>query len=122
MDRAGVELGGGVGRGGIDDGGGGTDGGATATINITLATANAQAWTAFANGKLIGTGSELGHHGGTATITFPIPSASLQPGAPDRLDGASIPARAATTLLVLMSTSLGIDNGGIVDSGFCCCF
>ena len=83
---------------------GGTDGGAT--VNVSLATANAQAWTAFANGKLIGTGSQLGHQGGVNTITFPVPSVALE-----------LPPGGQATLFVLMSTSLGIDNSNGVNNG-----
>ena len=90
--------------------GGGAGAVAAATVNLTLASATAQAWTVFANGEMVGTGWELSHRGGTASITVPVPLPSIRPPL-----GQS--AGATSTLLVLVSTSLGIDNGGGVKNG-----
>ena len=41
----------------------GSEGGRSA-VPLQLQTANANAWTIFADGTLVGSGWELGHHGG----------------------------------------------------------
>lgn len=78
------------------------------SVNLTLASARAQVWTVFANGKMVGSGSELSHHGGQATIAVPITTADLLPA---KTSGPS-----DTTVLALLSTSVGIDNGGGVNT------
>ena len=77
-----------------------------------LQTAYANAWTVFADGELVGTGWELGHHGGAFNLgrddctkdggkNITLDLSSVQPG---------------EFLLTLLSTSVGIDNGGHIDN------
>jgi len=73
---------------------------AASVTNLTLKSASAQAWTAFVNGNMVGTGWELSHSGRATTISVPIATEDFRMSA----DG--------TALLTLLSTSLGIDNGG----------
>ena len=76
-------------------------------INLTVVSTKAQAFTAFLGGKLIGTGWELSHSGGIVTITAQL-----------NMTGYATPSsNASSQLLVLMSTSLGIHNGGGIQSG-----
>ncbi len=76
-----------------------------ANVSLTLASARAQAWAAFVNGTLVGTGSELSHSGGRARLALALNLSALAGAA------------GGTSVLTLLSTSLGIDNGGGVSSG-----
>lgn len=73
----------------------------TGAVTLSLASAVAQAWTVFYNGVLVGEGFELSHADGSRRITFPI-----------NLTGATAPG-----VLTLLSTSLGIGNGGGINNG-----
>lgn len=64
--------------------------------HITLISAVAQAWMVFINGQLVGTGSELSHDDGQATIVCPINTSAVELGS------------SGDMTLALVSTSLGI--------------
>lgn len=75
-----------------------------AAVNLSLATAKAQAWTAFVNGALAGTASDLEHSEGTTRLSMTLNlTAAAASGAP--------------LVLSLLSTSLGIGNGAGVHNG-----
>jgi hypothetical protein len=74
----------------------------TPTTNLTLASAKAQAWSVFLDGALVGTGWELSHSGGSADITAMVNQSVI----------ARAMKKGGSSLLVLLSSSLGIDNGG----------
>jgi len=77
----------------------------SSALNLTLLSAKAQAWAAFVNGELVGTGEELSHSGGSAelSLSLNVTSAALSAG--------------GSLTLSLLSSSLGIDNGGGVHNG-----
>ena len=83
---------------------------AAESVNLTLASAKAQAWTVFVNGKLVGGNYEVSHSSGTSEIVVAVPALRLQRPPEGAAAGSS-------SLLVLVSTSLGIDNGGGVRDG-----
>lgn len=75
-------------------------------VNITLASAKAQAWTVFIDGVVVGTGWELSHGGGTAVIAVQLNATAMRSLVSAARGHTSVHA------LALLSTSLGIDNGG----------
>ena len=79
-----------------------------ANVTLTLASARAQAWAVFLNGALVGTGSELSHSGGSARLALALNLSA---------HAAAAAAAAAPLALTLLSSSLGIDNGGGVSGG-----
>lgn len=81
-------------------------GGQASHVALRIASARAQAWTAFANGSMVGAGWETSHGGGDATITLNLDLSAFAAGGGS--DG---------VVLALLSTSLGIDNGGGVNNG-----
>jgi hypothetical protein len=78
--------------------------GGAANVSLSLASAVAQAWAVFADGALVGTGEELSHADGAARITFSLNLTAVA--------GAQAP-----VALALLSSSLGIGNGGGVRNG-----
>jgi hypothetical protein len=93
----------------------------SSAVPLVLQTANANAWTIFADGILVGSGWELGHHGGKVhlgrddctkdggkNITLDLSKlrASTKTGDNGNARGLS------SFLLTMLSTSVGIDNGG----------
>ena len=87
-----------------------------AAVPMTLQSAVANAWTIFADGKMVGSGWELGHHGGA--VHLGVDDASRFGGKNISVDLSAV--SSSSFLLTMMSTSVGIDNGGgigIPDSG-----
>jgi hypothetical protein len=85
---------------------------AKTTTNLTIASAVAQAWTIFINGRMVGTGSDLSHRDGASSITCELDlSVAIKPSIADpAVRGAD---RGANTMvLTMLSTSLGVGNGG----------
>ena len=76
----------------------------TGAVTLSLASAVANAWTVFVNGVAVGGGAELSHADGTRRIAFPLNLTGVFPAA-------------APVVLALLSTSLGIGNGGGVNNG-----
>ena len=79
--------------------------GSDGQASLVLQSAVAQAFTVFVNGAMVGTGNELSHRDGTASITCQL-NMQLAPGW-----------QAGDVTLALLSTSLGIGNGGGVNNG-----
>jgi hypothetical protein len=92
-------------------------------VPLTLQTANANAWTVFADGRLVGSGWELGHHGGTVHLghddcskdggkNITLDLSKLAQRTPESSDGRGGGSGGGGFLLTLLSSSVGIDNGG----------
>lgn len=77
---------------------------------INISSAKAQAWTVFLDQEMVGTGWELSHTSGMATITANIDADAIQ-------KVMSKKPIAEAVYLMLMSTSMGIDNGGGLQDG-----
>jgi len=75
-----------------------------AAVPLTLASAAAQGWAAFADGALVGTVDELSHGQGTASLTM-------------RLNLSRAAGAGGPLVLALLSSSLGIGNGAGVSNG-----
>jgi hypothetical protein len=83
----------------------GSPGGAAA-VTLSLASSAAQAWVCFADGRLVGAAADPSHSNGARTINVTLD-----------LSAASSACSSAPTTLALLSSSLGIGNGGGVQGG-----
>lgn len=73
-----------------------------AAVTLSLASSAANAWSVFADGRLVGAAADLSHANGARTINVTL-NLSLSEG--------------PMTTLALVSSSLGIGNGGGVQAG-----
>ena len=76
----------------------------SAAVALSIASSAAQAWSCFADGRLVGVAADLSHGNSVRTInvTLNLTAATAAPNA---------------TTLALVSSSLGIGNGGGVQAG-----
>ena len=82
----------------------GSNGDAT-KVQVSLASAKAQGWAAFAAGALVGTVDELSHSGGADILKFTIDLSGINTKG------------GRGGVIAFLSSSLGIDNGGGVHNG-----
>ena len=86
-----------------------------AAVTLSLASSAAQAWSCFADGRLVGTAADISHGNSVRTInvTLNLSGAAAAVAAAKPSAGE----RAAAITLALVSSSLGIGNGGGVQAG-----